>query len=104
MNHKRDYKHNPPRGAGRERLNIFGEASRQGNAIIRAYSHPEDASDELRQLATQYAGRFRKQLLTGEPDPEAPLDQSTGLPRKYDDFNTFVRSLVFRRLQRENDE
>ena len=100
--HKRDYKHTPARGAELAHLNHFGEASRQGNVIVRAYRNPEQASEELRQLAEQYAGRFRNQLLTPNPDPEAPLDKSTGKPRKYVQFNTFVRSIIYNRLRSGN--
>ncbi len=95
--HKRDYKHNPPKGAELAHLELFGEAAKRTTALIRAFKNPDEASEEEKTLVQQYLGRFHKQL-KGAPDPQAPTDKS-GKQKHYYRFDNFIRAMIYQELK-----
>ena len=95
--HKRDYKHNPPRGAELAHLQHFGEAAKRTTALIYAYKFPDTASDEQRALLENYRRRFESQL-QGQPDPQAPIDK-TGRQKHYFRFDNFIRAMIYQELK-----
>ena len=96
---KRDYKHNPPKGAELAHLQHFGVAAKRTTAIVNAFKNPDTASEEERQLAQHYIGRFQAQA-TGKPDPQAPCDKS-GKQKIYLRFDNFVRAMIYQELKTE---
>ena len=95
--HKRDYKHNPPKGAELAHLELFGEAAKRTTALIRAFKNPDEASEEEKALVQQYLGRFHKQL-KGEPDSQAPTNKS-GKQKHYYRFDNFIRAMIYQELK-----
>ncbi len=95
--HKRDYKHNPPKGNELAHLQHFGEAAKRTTALIYAYKFPDTASEEQRTLLEQFRRRFESQL-KGAPDPQAPLDKE-GKQRHYFRFDNFIRAMIYQELK-----
>ena len=87
VEHPRDWKKNPPKGAEKQRLDNWTTACQR-------------AKDELRDeaLAAQWRQRFEAQLKHGEAD--APMDPKTHKPKIYSRFDCFVRAAIFRSLSK----
>ena len=97
--YKRDYKHNPPKGAELAHLQRFGEAAKRTTALIHAYKFPDTATEEERELLEQYRRRFQAQL-KGHPDLQAPLDPQ-GRPKYYFRFDNFIRAMIYQELKND---
>ena len=95
--HKRDYKHNPPKGAERAHLQHFGDAAKRTTALVKAYKFPDQASEEEQALVQQYLSRFYKQL-KGPADPLAPTDKS-GKQKHYYRLDNFIRAMIYQELK-----
>jgi len=95
--HKRDYKHNAPKGAELAHLQHFGNAARCTTQLIKAFKFPDQASEEERTLVQQYLSRFHQQL-KGHADPQAPIDKS-GKQRHYYRFDNFIRAMIYQELK-----
>lgn len=95
--HKRDYKHNAPKGAELAHLQHFGEAAKQTTQLIRAYKFPDQASDEEKTCVQEFLNRFNKQL-KGSADPQAPYDKS-GKQKHYYRFDNFMRAMIYQELK-----
>ena len=95
--HKRDYEHNPPQGAELAHLQHFGNAAKQTTAVLNAYKHPDDATEEERLLVQQFVKRFQAQL-DGTPDPQSPCDKE-GKQKRYYRFDNFVRAMIYQELK-----
>ena len=97
--HKRDYKHNPPKGDELAHLQHFGDAAKRTTALIHAFKFPDQASEEEQELVQQYLSRFQKQI-KGHADPQAPTDKS-GKQRHYYRFDNFIRAMIYQELKNE---
>ena len=87
VEHPRDWKKNPPKGAEKQRLDNWTTACQRAKAELR---------DEA--LAVQWRQRFEAQLKHGEAD--APMDPKTHKPKIYSRFDCFVRAAIFRSLSK----
>ena len=87
VEHPRDWKKNPPKGAEKQRLDNWTTACQRAKAELR---------DEA--LAAQWRQRFEAQLKHGEAD--APMDPKTHKPKIYSRFDFFVRAAIFRSLSK----
>jgi hypothetical protein len=87
VEHPRDWKKNPPKGAEKQRLDNWTTACQRTKAELR---------DEA--LAAQWRQRFEAQLKHGEAD--APMDPKTHKPKIYSRFDCFVRAAIFRSLSK----
>lgn len=96
---KRDYKHNPPKGAELAHLQHFGDAAKRTTALMQAFRNPDQASEQERALVQQYLGRFYKQL-DGPADPQAPT-KTDGKQKRYYRFDNFVRAMIFQELKND---
>ena len=85
IEHPRDWKKNPPRGAEKRRLDNWTAACQRAKVELK---------DEA--LAAQWRQRFEAQLKHGEA--EAPIDPTTRKPKIYTRFDCFVRAAIFRSL------
>ena len=87
VEHPRDWKKNPPKGAEKPRLDNWTAACQRAKVELR---------DEV--LAAQWRKRFEAQLKQGEA--EAPIDPATRKPKIYKRFDCFVRAAIFRSLSK----
>ena len=87
VEHPRDWKKNPPKGAEKQRLDNWTAACQRAKVELR---------DEV--LAAQWRKRFEAQLKQGEA--EAPIDPATRKPKIYQRFDCFVRAAIFRSLSK----
>ena len=87
VEHPRDWKKNPPKGAEKQRLDNWTAACQRAKVELR---------DEV--LAAQWRKRFEAQLKQGEA--EAPIDPTTRKPKIYKRFDCFVRAAIFRSLSK----
>ena len=87
IEHPRDWKKNPPRGAEKRRLDNWTAACQRAKVELK---------DEA--LAAQWRQRFEAQLKHGEA--EAPIDPATHKPKVYTRFDCFVRAAIFRSLSK----
>ena len=87
VEHPRDWKKNPPKGAEKQRLDNWTTACQRAKAELR---------DEA--LAAQWRQRFEAQLKHGEAD--APMDPKAHKPKIYSRFDCFVRAAIFRSLSK----
>ena len=87
VEHPRDWKKNPPKGAEKQRLDNWTTACQRAKAELR---------DEA--LAARWRQRFEAQLKHGEAD--APMDPKTHKPKIYSRFDCFVRAAIFRSLSK----
>jgi hypothetical protein len=87
VEHPRDWKKNPPKGAEKQRLDNWTTACQRAKAELR-----DEAS------AAQWRQRFEAQLKHGEAD--APMDPKTHKPKIYSRFDCFVRAAIFRSLSK----
>ena len=85
IEHPRDWKKNPPKGA---------EKQRHDNWTIACQRAKEELRDEA--LAAQWRQRFEAQLKNAEAD--APINPVTRKPKIYTRFDCFVRAAIFRSL------
>lgn len=90
---KRDYKHNPPKGAELAHLQQFGNAAKRTTALIQALKNPDQASEEDQALVQQYLSRFYNQL-NGPADPQSPTDKS-GKQKRYYRFDNYIRAMIY---------
>ena len=94
---KRNYKHNPPKGAELAHLQHFGAAAKRTTALMHAYKFPDTATEEQRALLEQYRRRFEAQL-KGAPDLQAPLNKE-GKQKYYFRFDNFIRAMIYQELK-----
>lgn len=87
VEHPRDWKKNPPKGAEKQRLDNWTAACQRAKVELR---------DEV--LAAQWRKRFEAQLKQGEA--EASIDPATRKPKIYKRFDCFVRAAIFRSLSK----
>ena len=85
MQHPRDWKKNPAKGAEKLKLDRWKEACAKTKAIL----------DDPEQRAL-WEQRWQAQLKKAEPD--APIDPRTGKRKIYIKFDCYVRAKVWRGL------
>lgn len=85
VEHPRDWKKNPPKGAEKQRLDNWTLACQQAKLELK---------DEAK--AAAWRKRFEAQLKCAEAD--APVDPATRKPKVYTRFDCFVRAAIFRAL------
>ena len=95
--HKRDYKHNPPKGRELAHLQRFGQASAQTTALIKAMKNPDQATPEQRAQIADFTARFHAQF-QGPADPQSPRDKD-GKQKRYYRLDTFIRAILYQSLQ-----
>lgn len=83
VQHPRDWKKNPAKGAEKEKQDRWAEACTRTKAIL----------DDPQQR-TQWEERWKAQLKKGEED--APIDPRTNKPKIYIKFDCYVRSKAWR--------
>ena len=86
---KRDFKKKPPKGAEKRNMEIIQKAQQ----LTRLAISPD--SDSL----SSWEERFDKQLHTGKPDPEIPINPKTHRRKIYTQFDRFVYAVIYYRLQ-----
>ena len=85
VEHPRDFKKNPPKGAEKQRLD---------NWTIACQRAKNELKNEV--LAANWKQRFQAQLK--HPEAEAPIDPNTHKPKVYTRFDCYVRAAIFREL------
>ena len=89
----RNFKKKPAKGAELAHQNLWKETCNRAKPIIQ---HPES------ELCQTYLRRFEAQLpgLRGKhADPQAPIDPATNLPKRYVQFASFVRAMIYKDLK-----
>lgn len=108
VKHPRDWKANPPVGAELRKINLWKQACAQTKVIIRKPEEinndptltDEAKSQALATLAT-WKKRFDAQRIKGESD--APISPKTGKHVTYQRFDCFVRAVILRELQKNEE-
>ena len=85
VEHPRDWKKNPPKGAEKQRLDSWTEACQRAKVELKNEA-----------LAAEWRKRFEAQLKCAESD--APIDPRTRKPKVYTRLDCFVRAAIFRAL------
>lgn len=85
VEHPRDFKKNPPKGAEKQRLD---------NWTIACQRAKNELKNEV--LAANWKQRFLEQLK--HPEADAPIDPNTHKPKVYTRFDCYVRAAIFREL------
>lgn len=85
VEHPRDFKKNPPKGAEKQRLD---------NWTIACQRAKNELKNEV--LAASWKQRFQAQLK--HPEADAPIDPNTHKPKVYTRFDCYVRAAIFREL------
>ena len=85
VEHPRDFKKNPPKGAEKQRLD---------NWTIACQRAKNELKNEV--LAANWKQRFQAQLK--HPEADAPIDPNTHKPKVYTRFDCYVRAAIFREL------
>ena len=85
VEHPRDFKKNPPKGAEKQRLD---------NWTIACQRAKNELKNEV--LAANWKQRFQAQLK--HPEADAPIDPNTHIPKVYTRFDCYVRAAIFREL------
>lgn len=123
----RNFKKNPPSAAEQANMNWWTESCRRVAQINFAYKlHQLPAEEQERALSREqyhrqfnhipdyytleeaialfsdYKRRYNAQLpgtRGSHPDPEAPKDPATGLPKRYAQFPNFLRAILYQQLK-----
>ena len=127
IKHPRNFKKNPPSAAEQTNMNWWTESCRRVAQINFAYKLQQLPAEEQEQelnkelyirqsnhipdyysiedaiaLFADYKKRFNAQLpgIRGtHPDPQAPADPKTGLPKRYAQFPNFLRAILYQQLK-----
>ena len=127
IKHPRNFKKNPPSEAEQANINWWTEACRrvaQINFAVklnqlpaeeqerelsreqyhRQFNHIPDyyTLEEAIALFAEYKRRYNAQLPGTRgtaPDPQAPADPQTGLPKRYAQFPNFLRAILYQQLK-----
>ncbi len=94
VSNPRDYQKTPPQGAELQHISLFRQACLITKEILSAKG--PDA-----ELYQDYLLRFNAQLPRTRgtrPDPQAPVDKTTGKRRRYSRLDNFIRSMVYLQL------
>ena len=123
----RNYKKNPPKGAELANLNRWTETCRRASQILfvarldktpaeqqqelirleqaaRRANHIPDyyTIDEARELLAGFRTRYQAQLPNTRgthPDPQAPIDPLKGTGKRYAQFISFLRAILYAQLK-----
>lgn len=115
----RDFKKTPKQGAELANHNIWSEACRRTSQILQAgqpsgpteqqlFSRKIDkipdyyTLEEAQSLLSDFRQRFQAQLPNTRgkhPDPQAPLDPTTGLGKRYTQLPNFIRAIIYHTLK-----
>ena len=125
VSNPRDYKNNPPKGAELRNINLWTEASNRAAQLIALEKNdgilPKQTLDvyalrkvpvyytweEAQPLLRVYHERFDRQFpgLRGScPDPDAKIDKTTNLPKRYIHFPSFLRTILYHDLKQNNNQ
>ena len=127
IKHPRNFKKNPPSAAEQANMNWWTESCRRVAQINFAYKLQQLPAEEQEQelnkelyirqsnhipdyysiedaiaLFAEYKKRYNAQLpgIRGtHPDPQAPADPKTGLPKRYAQFPNFLRAILYQQLK-----
>ena len=127
IKHPRNFKKNPPSAAEQANMNWWTESCRRVAQINFAYKLQQLPAEEQEQelnkelyirqsnhipdyysiedaiaLFADYKKRFNAQLpgtRGTHPDPQAPADPKTGLPKRYAQFPNFLRAILYQQLK-----
>ena len=127
IKHPRNFKKNPPSAAEQTNMNRWTESCRRVAQINFAYKLQQLPAEEQEQelnkelyirqsnhipdyysiedaiaLFAEYKKRFNAQLpgtRGTHPDPQAPADPKTGLPKRYAQFPNFLRAILYQQLK-----
>ena len=88
---KRDFSKKPPKGAEKRNMDIIRKAQHLTQLAISPDS----------KLLPMWEERFDKQLHTGKPDPEIPVNPKTHQRKIYTQFDRFVYAVIYYRLQQD---
>ena len=115
----RDFKKAPKQGAELANHNIWSEACRRTSQILQA-SQPSGPTEqqlfsrkidkipdyytleEAQSLLSDFRQRFQAQLPNTRgkhPDPQAPLDPTTGQGKRYTQLPNFIRAIIYHTLK-----
>lgn len=98
----RDFDKTPQSASEQRNHAIFREASLYANAIANAAKTETNPSPELLTEVQTWQQRFEAQLpgIRGnKPDPEAPIDPTTGKRKRYVQFPAFIRAMKYVQLK-----
>ena len=115
----RDFKKTPKQGAELANHNIWSEACRRTSQILQAgqpsgpteqqlFSRKIDkipdyyTLEEAQSLLSDFRQRFQAQLPNTRgkhPDPQAPLDPTTGQGKRYTQLPNFIRAIIYHTLK-----
>lgn len=122
IQHPRDFKKTPKRGAELANHNLWSEACRRASQIIQA-GQPNGPTEmqlairkieqipdyytieEARVLFEEFHKRYQAQLPNTHgkhPDPQAPVDPKTGMGKRYAQFPAFVRTMIYYSLKAQS--
>ena len=119
IKHPRNFKKNPPKGAELANISLWQEACRRASQIllwsqpggptelqlrIRQMNKVQDCytAEEAQALYTSYKERFNAQLpgVRGtHPDQYAPIDKITLTGKRYIQFPSFLRAMLYHELK-----
>ena len=119
VKHPRDFKKNPPKGAELANISLWQETCRRASQIlcwsqpggptelqlrVRQMNKVQDyyTAEEAQSLYASYKERFNAQLpgVRGtHPDASAPIDQITLTGKRYVQFPSFLRAMLFHELK-----
>lgn len=94
----RNWKKNPPKGGELDKINRFREACNRAYAIIKAANPANNPTPEDIAAYNDYKARFKAQI-NGQPDPQAPKDPATNLPKRYVRLDNFIRAIILYELK-----
>ena len=132
IKHPRNFKKNPPSAAEQANMNWWTESCRRVAQINFAYKLQQLPAEEQEQelnkelyirqsnhipdyysiedaiaLFAEYKKRYNAQLpgIRGtHPDPQAPADPKTGLPKRYAQFPNFLRAILYQQLKSSHQQ
>ena len=132
IKHPRNFKKNPPSAAEQTNMNWWTESCRRVAQINFAYKLQQLPAEEQEQelnkelyirqsnhipdyysiedaiaLFADYKKRFNAQLpgtRGTHPDPQAPQDPKTGLPKRYAQFPNFLRAILYQQLKSSHQQ
>ena len=94
----RDWKKNPPKGGELDKINRFREACNRAYAILKTANPANNPTPEEVAAYNDYKARFKAQI-DGQPDPQAPKEPATNLPRRYLRLDNFIRAIILNQLK-----
>ena len=119
VKHPRDFKKNPPKGAELANISLWQEACKRASQIL-LYAQPDGptelqlrvrqlnkvhdyyTAEEAQALYVSYKERFNAQIpgVRGtHPDASAPIDKTTLTGKRYVQFPSFLRAMLFHELK-----